>query len=306
MDPRRALTFADVLREHRRGKPEQLAAVDGDVRLTYSELDERVNRLAHALRAAGVGSGDRVLWLGQNSFRVLECLLAAAKIGAMFCPANWRQSTEEMAFVVDDFDAAVVVWQEEEIGETVRRSRTQAVSRGRWLRHDDPDEGDDSYEAFVAGGSVDDPALDVDPAAALLVIYTAAFGGRPNGAMLSHTALIGQGQVMGRIAEVGADAVYLNSGPLFHLGTFMTTLATFVAGGANVFTRRVDAEELCRLVETERCTGAFLVGPTFEQILELNRDGRYDLTSLRSYPGRPEWEAMTSVDTSPWARHPGG
>ena len=306
MDPRRALTFADVLREHRRGRPQQVAAVDGEVRLTYPELDTRVNRLAHALRAGGVGEGDRVLWLGQNSFRVLESLLAAAKLGAMFCPANWRQSAEEMAFVVDDLDATVVIWQEEEIGGTVRDARAQSGSRGRWLRHDDPDSGADSYEAFLAGGTVEDPALEVDPAAALLVIYTAAFGGRPNGAMLSHTALIGQGQVMGRIAEVGVDAVYLNSGPLFHLGTLMTTLATFVAGGTNVFTRRVDAEELCRLIEAERCTGAFLVGPTFEQILEVNRDRRYDLGSLRSFPGRPEWEAMTSVDTSPWARHPGG
>ncbi|MGQ0802842.1 MAG: AMP-binding protein [Actinomycetota bacterium] len=306
MDPRRSLTFADVLREHRHGRPRQLAAVDGDVRLTYPELDARTDHLASALRAAGVGDGDRVLWLGQNSFRVLECLVAAAKLGAMLCPSNWRQSAEEMAFVIDDLDAAVVIWQEEEIGETVRSARAQSGSRARWLRHDDPETGDDSYEAFVAGGGAQDPVIEVDPASALLVIYTAAFGGRPNGAMLSHTALIAQGSVMGRIAEVGADYVYLNSGPLFHLGTFMTTLATFVAGGTNVFTRRVDAEELCRLVEAERCTGAFLVGPTFEKILEVNNDRRYDLTSLRSFPGRAEWEEMTTVDTSPWARHPGG
>ncbi|MGI8797443.1 MAG: AMP-binding protein [Acidimicrobiia bacterium] len=307
MDPRRSLTFADVLREHRRGRPQQVAAVDGDVRLTYPELDERVNRLGRALRACGVGEGDRVLWLGQNSFRVLECLLAAAKLGAMFCPANWRQSSEEMAFVIDDLDAAVVVWQGEEIGATVRDARTQSASRGRWLRHDAvPDSGDDSYESFLGGGVAEDPAMEVDPASALLVIYTAAFGGRPNGAMLSHTALISQGLVMGHAAAVEADYVYLNSGPLFHLGTFMTTLATFVAGGTNVFTRRVDAEELCRLIEAEHCTGAFLVGPTFEQIREINHDHRYDLTSLRSYPGTPEWNEMITVDTSPWARHPGG
>ena len=306
MDPRRSLTLADVLREHRRGRPQQLAAVDGAVRLTYPRLDERVNQLAHALRATGVAEGDRLLWLGQNSVRVLECLLAAAKLGAMFCPANWRQSTEEMAFVIDDFDAAVVVWQHEEIGDTVLDARDQSGSRARWLRHDAGPETGDSYEAFVAGGAPNDPAIDVDPAASLLVVYTAAFGGRPNGAMLSHIALISQGLVMGRAAEVEADYVYLNSGPLFHLGTLMTTLATFVAGGTNVFTRRVDADELCRLIEAERCTGAFLVGPTFDQILEVNRDRRYDLTSLRSYPGTPAWNEMTTLDTSPWARHPGG
>src|SRR5918996_642497 len=120
VDPRRSLTFADVLREHRRSRPDHTAMVDGGMRLTYPALDRRVNRLAHALRDAGVTDGERVLWLGQNSFRVLEALLAAAKLGAMFCPANWRQSAEEMAFVIDDIDARVVVWQHAEIGETVR------------------------------------------------------------------------------------------------------------------------------------------------------------------------------------------
>ncbi|HEX6313169.1 MAG TPA: AMP-binding protein, partial [Acidimicrobiia bacterium] len=306
MDPLRSLTFADVLREHRRSRPHYTAAVDGDVRLTYPELDRRVNRLAHALRAAGAAEGDRVLWLGQNSFRVLETLLAAAKVGAMFSPVNWRQSAEEMAFVIDDIDARVVLWQEEEIGDTVRSARAASASNARWLRHDAAPDDADSYEAFLATGSEDDPDLDVDPVAPLLIIYTAAFAGRPNGAMLSHTALVSQGLVMGRLAEVDAGYVYLNSGPLFHIGTFMTTLATFVAAGTNVFTRRVDAEELCRLIETERCTGAFLVGPTFRQIVEASRDRRYDLTSLRASPGGPEWNAMTSRDTSPWARNPGG
>jgi long-chain acyl-CoA synthetase len=86
----------------------------------------------------------------------------------------------------------------------------------------------------------------------------------------------------------------------------MSTFATFVAGGTNVFTPRVDAEELCRLIDAERCTGAFLVGPTIKQILQVNADGRYDLSSLRAAAGKPEWTAMITVDRSPWARHPGG
>jgi acyl-CoA synthetase (AMP-forming)/AMP-acid ligase II len=306
VDPRRSLTFADVLREHGRSWPEQTAVVDGDVRLTYGELDRRASRLANALRGAGIGEGERVLWLGQNSFRVLEALLAAAKLGAMFCPTNWRQSAEELAFVIDDIDARVVLWQEEEIGDAVRDARAASASSALWLRHDTSPRDDGSYEGFVASGADDDPEIDVDPAAPLLIIYTAAFGGRPNGAMLSHAALVSQGLVMGQLSEVDGGYVYLNSGPLFHIGTFMTTLATFVAAGTNVFTRRVDAEELCRLIEAERCTGAFILGPTFDQIIEVNRDRRYDLTSLRSFGGRPEWDAMTSRDTSPWARNPGG
>ncbi len=302
------LTFADVVREHRRSWPGQTAVVDGDfgrdVRLTYTELDDRASRLANALADAGVGRGDRILWLGQNSFRVLEGLAAAAKLGAMFCPANWRQSADELAFVVDDVDAKVVVWQDEEIGDAVRGARELSSSSALWLQHDT--DGDGTYETFLAAGAADDPGVDVDPATPLLLIYTAAFSGRPNGAMLSHTALLTQGAVMSRIADINADYVYLNCGPLFHIATLMTTLATIVAGGTNVFTRRVDTEELCRLIEAERCTGAFIVGPTLQQMLEVNKDHRYDLKSLRAFRGKREWNEMVTIDESPWARNPGG
>jgi long-chain acyl-CoA synthetase len=305
-DPTRRLTLADVLREHRRSRPDATAVVDRGHRATYAQLDERVNRLANSLSGVGVAPGDRVLWLGQNSFRIVEGLLAAAKLGAMFCPVNWRQSAEELAFVIDDLDARVVVWQDEEIGENVSDARARASSRALWLQHDAAGDGDGSYERLLASGSADDPDCDVEASTPLLVIYTAAFGGRPNGAMLSHTALIAQSLVLGNLAAIDDSTVYLNSGPLFHIGTFMNTLPTFVYGGTNVFTRRVEAHELCRLIEDERCTAAFLVGPMFDQIREANTDGRYDLRSLRTSKGRPEWNAMVSPDTSRWAGNPGG
>jgi acyl-CoA synthetase (AMP-forming)/AMP-acid ligase II len=303
VDPLHTLTLGDALREHARSRPQTLAAVDGEVRLTYPALDARVNRLAAGLAAEGVTAGERVLWLGQNSFRLLESLLAAAKLGALFCPANWRQRPEELAFVVDDLDPRVVIWQDEEIGDAVRAARALAGSSAIWVRHDADGSG---YEAWLAGQPADDPDRPVDPAAPLLVIYTAAFEGRPNGAMLSHTACILQGLVYGHYTGTTADDVYLNSGPLFHLGTLMHTFATLVAGGTNVFVPRVDAELLCRIVERERCTGVFLVGPTIDQVLEARAAGGHDLSSLRAVPGHPAWDAVTSRDTSAWARRPGG
>ena len=305
VDDLHATGLGGLLREHRRSWPQRLAVVDGDVRLTYPELDARVNRVANACTAAGVGLGDRILWLGQNSFRIVELLFAAAKIGAILCPANWRQTAVELAFVLDDLQPAIVVWQDHEIGDTVRAARA-AYGRGRarWLQHDAS--GAETYEGFLAAAPAADPDTVIDPSDPVLLLYTAAFDGRPNGALLSHTALIGQGLIIGRLSDVDAGYVYLNCGPVFHVATLFSTLATLVHAGTNVFTPRVDAEELCRLIEAERCTGAFLVGPTFRQIRDLNRDGRYDISSLRAPAGRAEWNAMITVDTSPWARYPGG
>ena len=74
------------------------------------------------------------------------------------------------------------------------------------------------------------PPATVDEATAVLMMYTAAFTGSPNGALLSHRALVLQGSFIAQIQGVGADYVYLNCGPLFHVATFMTTLATFLVG----------------------------------------------------------------------------
>ena len=276
MSPLHGLTLGDVLREHARSWPTQVATVDGPTRTDYAALDARVNRLASALRAQGVGAGDRLVWLGQNSARLLECLLAAAKLGAACCPVNWRQTADELTFVLDDLSPAVVVWQDAEIGDTARAARAR-VPGGLWLQHDGGE-----YDALVAAGSPDDLAVAVDPSQSVLFMYTAAFSGRPNAAMLSHTALIGQALVIGRLADIDSTYVYLNSGPLFHIATFFSTLATFLHAGTNVFTPRVDAEELCRLIDAEHCNGAFLMPPTRKQMKQVNADGRYDLSSLKA------------------------
>ncbi|MBX6767422.1 MAG: AMP-binding protein, partial [Actinomadura rubrobrunea] len=133
------LTLGDVLGEHRRSRPLGTAVVDGDLRLTWPELDERVNRLAGALAADGVTAGGRVLWLGRNSFRVLELLLACSRLGVIFCPANWRQTADELAHVLADLAPAVVVWEESEAAE---KARGQVALDARWV------ESGEEYESW--------------------------------------------------------------------------------------------------------------------------------------------------------------
>src|SRR5207237_135158 len=157
--------------------------------------------------------------------RVLEGLLAAAKVGGVFCPVNWRQTAQELEFVIGDVDARVVIWQDAEIGDAVRTARDASGSKALWLQHDGS--GDGSYEAFLATGSPDDPGVEIDPAVPVLQLYTAAFTGQPNGAELSHMAVVTQNLIMAMLQEITSEYRYLNSGPLFHIATFMTTLATF-------------------------------------------------------------------------------
>src|SRR5579864_5436856 len=109
MDPLHALSLGDVSREQRSSYPTRAAVACGGTRLTYEELDARVNQLANGLLDRGVSQGDRVLWLAQNCHRILESLLACAKVGAMLAPANWRGVPSELAFAIEDLSPKVVI-----------------------------------------------------------------------------------------------------------------------------------------------------------------------------------------------------
>src|SRR5260370_39699628 len=92
-----ALTLGDIVRENRRSYPQRIAVIDGDVRLTWPEFDDRVNQLANAFHEAGVGEGDRILWLRQNSFRALPSLPAPPQPRTVCCPGPWRRVAAEGA-----------------------------------------------------------------------------------------------------------------------------------------------------------------------------------------------------------------
>jgi long-chain acyl-CoA synthetase len=83
---------------------------------------------------------------------------------------------------------------------------------------------------------------------------------------------------------------------MFHVGTLMTTFATFTQGGTNVFVRRTETEQLCEIIHKERCTFAFLMMKVCEDIVRLNKDGRYDLKCLTSPAFFPEWDAMVTIN----------
>ena len=287
-----SLTLAEILEEHRRSRPAHVAVVGEGHRFSYPEFADRVIRLTNALEDAGVAAGDRILWLAQNSHGVLEGIIAAGQLGAMFCPVNWRQTAEEMAFVIDDLAPKIVVWQDGEIGTAVQAARERASHTGaRWL----PLDGPQGYEAFVAAGALQARERAVDADLPALVIYTAAFAGRPNGAMLSQTAIAWQDLALIDIQDLSADTVFLNSGPLFHVGTLMVTLAVFHIGGTNVFIHRTDTALIAESIHRHRCDYAFLMQSTCHELAALNRERTFDFSCLRSVSVSPEWDAMVTV-----------
>jgi acyl-CoA synthetase (AMP-forming)/AMP-acid ligase II len=298
----RRFGLGDLIREHRRSRPNMFASVDGAERLTYKELDSRVNRVADALRRYQIGAGDRIVWIGQNSAKIIELLLACAKIGAMICPANWRITPTEFRAVVDNFDPRMIVWQDLEVGDVYHLNKDEWQTQGRiWIQHDG--QGEESYDALVASGQDVDLENAVDPELPLLAIFTAAFDGHAKAAQLSHTAILLQSMISARGQAIDETSSYLMSGPMFHLGVLMGGFATLVAGGRCVYIRRVEALELLDLVEHERITHAYLAGPTVEKMMAADAAGKRDLSSLFPTRELKHWTPPLAVPEHAPMRH---
>lgn len=294
--PPRGITFGDIIEEHSRVRPGVLALVCGQERITWRELEARTARLASMLAGYGVGPGERVLWLGENCHRALELFIAAARLGAMFCAASVRDTAHENAFLVDDLQPKVVATTTAAT-QLADRVRELSDAAPHWLPADADPDGE--YESSARTAVLVPAQLPVvDPESPLLVFYTAAYDGQPNGAMLSHRALLAQDLIFAKCWGYDHTTVFLNTGPFGYLGVWQGALPTLHFGGTNILLARPDPQVMCETIDREKVTRAFLAPVMRDRLIQANKGRRFDLSSLTTEPHSPAWDAMVTTDAS--------
>ncbi|WP_037673788.1 long-chain fatty acid--CoA ligase [Streptomyces globisporus] len=275
-----------------RKTPDRIAVVHDDRAWTYRELHGRVLRLAHALRAWGVGHGDRVAYLGPNHPAFLETLFAAGTLGAVFVPLNTRLAAPELAYNLTDSGSTVLVHAPEQ-AETARAAAAEAGVRHR-IAVSGPDEGGAfGYEELLTGagagaeagagagtGPLDEAVAPEDPC---MIMYTSGTTGRPKGAVLSHANITWNSVNVLVDTDLAGDEVTLVAAPLFHTaGLNMTCLPTLLKGGRVVLLGAFDAERVLELIEDLRVTYMFGVPAMYDAMAARPRWETTDLSSLRT------------------------
>lgn len=189
---------------------------------TYADLKRWVDRLASGLHhSLSLRRGDRVAFYGHNSAAEVALLFAAAKLGLTVIPLNWRLSTEELRYIVDNSGAAVIFHGPEFASEAC------AVAAGLPTR---------LVEASAVGAELAREDLGATPDAALtdpyLVVYTSGTTGRPKGAVLTQEAVLWNALTSLHAHDLTADDHVLNVLPLFHVGgiNIQMTPCFFVGG----------------------------------------------------------------------------
>lgn len=251
---------------------EALVVGFGDRRLTYSELDERANRLAGHLAAAGIGAGDHVAAYLYNGSEFLETMLAAFKLRAAVVNVNYRYVAAELAYVLRDSDARAVVY-DTRFTPTLAEVEADLPKLRVRLAVGDGDRVPDStaYEASLAGGSPVRPAIR-RTGDDLYLLYTGGTTGMPKGVMWRHSDILaaGLGDLDGartreeqeaRLRDGRIDR-HLPACPLMHGAAQWVALATFYAGGTVILSpdTRLDAGRLAELIAAERATIVTIIG----------------------------------------------
>ena len=261
---------------------DKIGIIDGEHQFTYRVFAERTHRLANALRAIGVGDGDRVSFITYNTHQLLEAYYGVLEAGAVLNPINIRLAPHEIAFILDHAASRVVVFHRdflpliEQIGRGLARRPILVILEG--------EAGglvDHEYEALLAGGSADPlhPVIDENSIAELF--YTSGTTGMPKGVGMTHRELY----LHGLVAQVGLgfdqDDVVLHVVPLFHVNGWGVPHFLTMIGGRHVMLRRFDPTALMTMVERHHVTRLLAVPTIFNAVLHSRERSRFDLSSLR-------------------------
>ncbi len=274
------------------------ALVDGEKRFTYGQLNKRVNRLAGYLQSIGLKYGDRCAYLSYNCFEIVELIFAAAKLGLVIVPLNWRLSPSELGFILSDSGTETLFFGPE-FSETTDALNSESPVKRTVIMGDNGKAGPgfDVYEDVLADQSDKEPAPDKDVGLDTphIIMYTAGTTGQPKGAILSQGASFWNAvnlELDMNFHPGDRDLLVL---PMFHIGGIgLFTLPMIHVGGTVVIQRTFDAAETLRLLRDENISLFFGVPAIFLFLIQ-HQDfnaGAFQYVRLVMSGGAPLPEAL--------------
>ncbi len=263
--------------------PQKAAMIDGEVATSYRDLRDRVAAVAGGMRAQGVGRGDRVAILSINRSQYIEVLFAAARLGAIAVPLNWRLTAPELAFQVGDSEP-VMLFVDPELQSLAEGVRAQPESRS--LRTYVAFDVEAAAPAWAGSYSTLHQAAAAPPDGRFddpfLIMYTSGTTGRPKGAVLTQGTQLWNAVNMSAAINLTAADVTLNALPMFHTGGIgLLVLPSIHAGASAVIHRKFDAEETVRLIRRHSVTAMFSVPSIYLMLLASEAFARADLSRMR-------------------------
>jgi long-chain acyl-CoA synthetase len=285
-------SVSDILRVHGSGLADRTALVLGDQEMSWSQLYDRAKQVAQGMRAAGVGEQDRVAFLDKNGIEHFEVFYGAALLNAVCVDVNWRLAPPEVAYIVNDALAKVLVVGPDFV--PVLEAMADQLTTDPLVLVIGGHERYQDYGAWVAAQEAVDPGTPSGPEDVAFQLYSSGTTGRPKGVMLSNSNFFSLLPLAKEMWELSPDAVNLAAMPLFHIGGGGWATAAMYEGATTVIVRDLDPAALITLIPQRRVTHAFLVPAVLQFMLMMPGVGEADFSSLKVivYGASPISEAV--------------
>jgi long-chain acyl-CoA synthetase len=257
------------------------ALIDDEGSLTWTELRDRVARLAGAFRALGLSPGGRVAMLAENSRRYVEFYLAAAWVGAASVPLNHRLAGAELVHVLTDSGSEILIV-DDRFSPRARELSSQLPSIAHVIATGgDIPEGAHEYEALLAAHApVEQVSVHRDDVVG--IFYTGGTTGLPKGVMLTHDNFRASAWTFAIHLGIGPQSVSLCSGPLFHVSAMAALVPFLMVGGRIVVLPRFSAEAVTEAIVAHRVTVMNFVPTMVRMLLDTAAFRAADLSSVET------------------------
>lgn len=291
-------TLPDLIRAHAAERPDAVAAADADRRLSWSELDALVDRIAAGLQQDGFAKGDRTAIAGLNSVEQMAAILGTLRAGGAAGLITNSATGEQMAAMIADTGARHLLLD----SAAAASLKGQHVTASDHIAIDGSDAGT-PLDVWLPPAGAKPAPVDIAPGDDFNIIYSSGTTGTPKGIVHSH--MMRWQHIIRGAPAYGPAAVTILSTPLYSNTTMAGFLPTVGSGGQVVLMKKFDARSFLELAERERATNTMLVPVQYRRIMAVEDFDSFDLSSfVMKYCTSAPFPATLKADVV--ARWPGG
>jgi acyl-CoA synthetase (AMP-forming)/AMP-acid ligase II len=282
------MLIGDMLRRDAKLFSQKVGLIDSGESFTYSQLNNRANRLAHALSGLGMKRGDRIAFMGNNCHQFVEYYFALAKSGFVSIPVNARFSSDEASYIINHSESIALIYTKE-LEATVAKMRKTTPGLRKVISTGQGDDTILSYEKMLNEASDGEPKHEVNPDEVAMVMYTSGATGLPKGVITTQCNIMANTNTMVLETRIVPEDTNLLVMPLYHNGGLWPTMSMVYRGGTNILLPHFDLEVMLKTIEERKVTFLNVVPTMLLRMVSLPNLSAYNLESLRliMYAGAP-------------------
>ncbi len=260
--------------------PEREALVYNGTRLTYLQVQERVNRLVNALMDLGVERGQKVASMALNSHHYIETYYACAKLGAVFVPLNYRAKREELTYMVNNSEASIFFVGERYL-ELTAAIRPELKGIRHFICYDARPQGMQNYDDVIAKYEPEEVFVEVDDSDPTVLLYTSGTTALPKGVVLTYLSLSVYVTNTVEPASPETHDIMMLSVPVYHVAGATAIMSSIWGGRTLVVLPQFEPRAWLETIQRERVTHTFVVPTMLKRAMEEPDFDKYDLSSLK-------------------------